>query len=1132
MSSATIRSSLVDALRDDLLGPDVDDPRDAAHQAEVLPISPSRWYLAGLLAPVGLPAEDKSDDESEDEIDSLDGSAADGESEPSAPPRKPIFPSSLGLSVLLAPGVKEVTARVSFGRYIPSDKGPGAWARTPHVFTLPLVLDPKKPRIRVAVGDEGVVLTGMLRPLPEGELELVPKGTLFLTLFLVNEIQAVPAKGEGDRNFLFQAQLQVTCPTPFVARPNRRGARDDDDLDEQVGDLLYRDAFDYCTGHGVSGRWTLDADGQCRSVSSCWMPTAEVEKVAPSSVPGLVLDMAKLAEVADGAALQAAVGGLVPAYRKWIAAQGETPLDTEGRKRTAKTLLARANIACDRIARGLDVLAKDPLALEAFRLANKTMATSQWQRSGDQLRRDGRVPSWRPFQLAFLLMNLAGIVDPLDGERDAVDLIFFPTGGGKTEAYLGLAAFTLVLRRLRNPTLGSGGMTVLMRYTLRLLTMDQLERAATLICALELERRKAPTKLGPQRFSIGLWVGQSATPNRFGSKSDKDDKTARAKTLAYAKDPKSNPAPVPMDKCPWCGAIFDQDTFALKPGSDAPTKLRMYCNEAKCPFRPTSAQPDGIPVVAVDEEIYREMPCFLIATVDKFASLPWVGETGLLLGRDVTHHDADGFYGPASKPKTAKPLTKPLLPPELIIQDELHLISGPLGTLVGLYETAIDYLASRKEGDKWIRPKIVASTATVRRAAPQIRALFGRTRVEIFPPPGPNRRDSFFAETVPASKASPRLYVGLVGPGRSQKVTLMRSYIALLAAAQKAAETDKAGADPYLTLLGYFNSLRELGGSRRIVEDEVRSRLLRAGTRHRVGSPAGKLANRTIAMECVEITSRESTDKVKVAKERLGQDFLSKPKKGRAAVDVALASNMISVGLDIQRLGLMVVCGQPRTTAEYIQSSSRVGRDDQRPGLVVTLLNVYKPRDRSHFEHFTSYHESFYRGVEATSVTPFSSRAIDRGLAGVVVALARLGDARLTAADSAGAMPDVSADLGFIADVLAARGEAHREGNDDHEPVSELQLDLRQRVSSLLDSWQRIAKDDPGSEGLAYQRFEDQTSKRPLLRMPMDADLHERDDHERRFVANRSMRDVEQSTDLQVTSLRLGAASTAPKETP
>jgi len=663
-----------------------------------------------------------------------------------------------------------------------------------------------------------------------------------------------------------------------------------------------------------------------------------------------------------------------------------------------------------------------------------------------------------------------------------------------------------------------------MRYTLRLLTLDQLERAATLVCALEIARRKAPEKLGPHRFSIGLWVGKGATPNRFGTDKDHDDSTALNRVKAFRKNPAESPSPIPIDKCPWCGADFDQETFDLRPDYKSPQQLTVTCARA-CDFRWKKEHPEGLPILAVDEQIYRELPGFLIATVDKFAALPWVGNTGLLLGRNVTHHNAFGFYGPAGMPPGARPLPQPLLPPDLIIQDELHLISGPLGTMVGLYETAIDHLTTRIVGQgasaRRVRPKIVASTATVRRATAQIQALFGRDRVEVFPPPGPNRRTSFFAETVPPTPAKPnaRLYAGITAPGRSMKVVLMRVYIALLSAAQRAFEQDPKDADPYMTLVGYFNSLRELGGSQRIVEDEVRARLYRAGRRHRADETSPYFANRRIADQCVELTSRRLTDEVKEAKERLEQGFSEKSKK-HAPVDVALASNMISVGVDIQRLGLMVVCGQPKTTAEYIQATSRVGRNDRRPGLVVTLLNAHKPRDRSHFEHFAAYHQSFYRGVEATSVTPFSPRAVDRGLAGVVVALARLGDARLTAADAAARIAEVKDELGFIGDVLAERVEVHKKGRPDDDPVDDVKAMLRARIDELLDQWDHVVRDDPSQDGLAYQKYEEGQSKRPLLRMPLDEDLSGCKTYERAFVANRSMRDVEGTTDIYVAKLK------------
>jgi hypothetical protein len=455
------------------------------------------------------------------------------------------------------------------------------------------------------------------------------------------------------------------------------------------------------------------------------------------------------------------------------------------------------------------------------------------------------------------------------------------------------------------------------------------------------------------------------------------------------------------------------------------------------------------------------------------------------------------------------------LPPDLVIQDELHLISGPLGTMVGLYETALDALSSREEGGQRIRPKIVASTATVRRATKQIRALFGRSEVDIFPPPGPNRRDSFFAKTVSPTEREPRLYVGIAAPGRNSKVVLLRTYLALLGAAQRAwleaggAKNKENPVDPYMTLLGYFGSLRELGGSRRIVEDEVLSRLSSYGERHRVGELRGFFADRQIEHEPLELTSRVTTNKVAEAKRRMSLPFHEKER-----VDVALATNMISVGLDITRLGLMVVLGQPKMAAEYIQATSRVGRDDQRPGLVVTLLNMHRPRDRSHYERFQAWHHSFYRAVEATSVTPFSPRAIDRALASITVALARLGLPEMTAPQDAIGAARYRKELERVAEVIAQRAESHDKdlSADDAE---ELRQKVRSRVVDLLDAWAKIAKthQEEGA-GLQYQREIGRFP--PLLRHPLDPELPRRSREEQKFKSQRSLRDVEQAVSLWV----------------
>jgi hypothetical protein len=532
----------------------------------------------------------------------------------------------------------------------------------------------------------------------------------------------------------------------------------------------------------------------------------------------------------------------------------------------------------------------------------------------------------------------------------------------------------------------------------------------------------------------------------------------------------------------------------------------------QCPF--SGDRP--LPIVAVDEPLYRRLPAFVIATVDKFASLPWIGEVGALFGL-VDRYDKQGFYGPCSD-KEGTPLNEPLPPPDLIIQDELHLISGPLGTIAGLYEAALDALASRTVEGRVLRPKIIASTATVRRAETQIRALFDRAQVNVFPAPGPDRRDSFFARTEPASESPARLYVGVAAQGRSLKVVLLRAALALLSAGQ-VAYTREGGkkntqnpADPYMTLLGYFNSLRELGGSRRIVEDEVRTRLSEYGRRRRIEPADTLFADRTISYDVLELTSRVPTNEVAEAKRRL-----SLPYREDERVDVALATNMISVGLDIIRLGLMVVLGQPKTSAEYIQATSRVGRDRERPGLVVTLLNVHKPRDRSHYERFAMYHATFYRSVEATSVTPFSPRALDRALPASIVGLCRHANRQMTTPLGAGQILGLRAALTPYAQLIAERARNHKVTFDPGEG-DRLYTRVFERCNGLLNDWLKIVV-ELQSTGTRLQYQQEVGNAKRLLYDVLHPDLATLPAIQRQFRANRSMRDVEPSVDIRIENL-------------
>lgn len=1169
-TSAQVRHQLIQALSLDLVGPTPDilaqleleeRTEEAAElREEVLDRPPNRWYQTGFLIPSETSLGDRADDAADDEFAGLDGqnlspkrksnaSGDDTGASEAGPARRVFFTCSVGLSLLIPPATGlEVT--VHWASYKPTappedSKADEAWLREPHTEALSLpaeLFDPngRSAQSKEVPGSNGLLLRWHLRPAPADQG--YPPGAVAVSLFLTNERRFEGRSAEDrDRASAYQVQLDVVCSAGFLERRDPRAADlaiNANDWDHRVNNLHYRGDHEFAVGHNISVAPQMDANGACHRISTTWLPQATVEKVLPRvaelKAAGLVLSMPELDRLAKEGVdpVQRALRPLVRAYTDWIEQQRlATDTPSKQQQATATELLREASKQARRIERGIEALENEQVRL-AFAIANRVMAAAARQRFGVMRNQnpDAVKPQWRPFQLAFLLMNLVGMAEPTDADRDTIDLLFFPTGGGKTEAYLGLAATTLVLRRLRHGgAIESAGMSVLMRYTLRLLTLDQLGRASTLICALELERRNDPKLLGQWPFEIGLWVGQSGTPNKLGHKGDGDDNSARSRVLAWSG---GDNKPVPIDNCPWCGtelgkaSLHDdrpavaRGVFRLLPDADHPKELRVCCRNRQCRFSGDST----LPLVAVDEMLYQRLPAFVIATVDKFAALPWVGATGKLFGRVSHAQPGKGFFGPSDGTDQAgAPLPHGLEPPDLIIQDELHLISGPLGSMGGLYEAVIDELCARQvetaTGVQTVRPKIVASTATVRRASQQMQALFGRcSPPAVFPAPGPDRRDSFFSYTASVSEAEGRIYVGVSAPGRNIKALLLRVGLALMSTAQRLyarAEKDRKArekrgedkgpnpVDPYMTFLGYFNTIKELGITRRLLEEEVTSLLTTYDQRRRLNESSTRYARRKIANEPLELTSRVPTSEVSTTKARLELSFDNEKQR----VDTALATNMISVGLDISRLGLMVMLGQPKTTAEYIQASSRVGRDDQRPGLVVVLLNPNRPRDRSHYERFSFWHSVFYRDVEATSVTPWSSRALQRGLPAITVALARHLNPALSWAKDAGNAEAIDAVQAEVAQRLGdrARRSAPSKALSEH-----TEAEVRQRVMNLLDKWIRIARDNDGLLQYGLEAGE----VAPLLHTPLDPDLKELKAMEREFLANWSLRDVEPSAAL------------------
>ena len=733
----------------------------------------------------------------------------------------------------------------------------------------------------------------------------------------------------SDAKSFFQVCLVVEPlgGVHILARPTRRAALDDDG---RSAALLYRTALEFAVGHTCAADWEAAAGGSGASkVSTTWFPAAGVQ--ATSSAGGEMF--VQLKNGAQGSCFDAEVLAaessdlallLMPipdAYESWIDQQEQRiPTLPVALQSQAVQHMQGCRACLNRMRSGIRHLAADENARTAFKLANRAMALQyRWSQ------RDASRLQWRPFQIGFLLLAVESVSIREHADRGVMDLLWFPTGGGKTEAYLALVAFCLFIRRFRHPHAPEygAGTAAIMRYTMRLLTTQQFQRATSLILACELLRRQdgaLANRLGATPFSIGLWVGKDAVPN-----------TVRDALRALDENTPNRPDQV--THCPACANLLH---WGPGPGN---AYVKVECRTAAC-----TLAGEELPVWTVDEDVYKRLPSLIIGTIDKFAQLPHNLKAGGMFGLR-TQHDA----------------------PDLVLQDELHLISGPLGTLAGLYEAAIDELCARSG----VRPKVIGSTATIRRASEQILALFNRS-AQLFPPPGLDVMDSCFAVQDHVTPA--RRYAAVTTAGRSAKFTLQAVSASLLQSASHLAGHPHT-ADGYWTLVQYFNALRELGGALVLMQDDVPAS---------INLFAARRGEQPRPVELVhELTSRLAQSELKDRLADLGRSMQS-----GGAIDVLLATNMLSVGIDIPRLGLMVMNGQPKAAAEYIQATSRVGRGGA-PGLVVAIYNSAKARDRSRFETFRTWHETLYREVEATSVTPFSPRSRDRGLHAAIVIVAR-----------------------------------------------------------------------------------------------------------------------------------------------
>lgn len=802
--------------------------------------------------------------------------------------------------------------------------------------------------------------------------------------------------------------VKITISSKHLLPYGESQSIQNNDAETEQLNYIYRGIKDYGIGHICSVDW--DDTGEVKRIWSEFMPEYDVPDVDP--VPQKVErngNLCVVPRIKDTKYLEfktlsllseesddSIIDGLLlfaSSYKDWIDELNDSDYPEQVEKIRRECLEDYK-----RIVSNIQLL-KQPDNMQCFRLMNTAMFMQLWHSRPENQNKfssdnrgkrgvsidyykslpaevaKGKGPAaWRSFQLAFILLNIDGIINnPLDDNWDKrnayVDLVWFPTGGGKTEAYLGIIAFCILNRRLiasKNGTKG-GGTTAIMRYTLRLLATQQFQRATRLILALESIRSWGIYDLGDEPISIGLYVGNDSLPN---TESGLIDEAKKWKDDA--------PSKIPLDKhrCPWCGGEleWEERTVGRK------KERNFICKHTFC-FR------RGLPILLCDDYVYETPPTLLFGTIDKFAM--------------IAHKVAADLDKDSRRLFTYNGLT-----PDLIIQDELHLLSGPLGSAAGLFECAIDQLCTRtitiNGKSVKVRPKIISSTATTRNTELQIRALYGRG-VNVFPKNGINYDDSFYAfykrnPDNPLLFSSKRKYVGIMPTGRTAMYCQLRLASCFLAHRaiferdnhnQLSNNDFQKAVDYYFTLVSYFNSKKDVGTTdaqftsefpkytRQILKRTIRPEyMLNCYYAYNESFSKQELTGRLGGEEVVNALSdvQEKWETEKRDVHYVGEEVYS----GITPPDFVLATNMISVGIDVSRFNCMIINSMPRNKAEYIQATSRVARDE--PGIVFTLHNPFRARDVSHYEKFREFHEKLYYYVEPISITPFSRKSIERYL--------------------------------------------------------------------------------------------------------------------------------------------------------
>lgn len=1053
---AEVRQKVIDALTIDLMGPISED--------EILDENPMYAYIIGMLYPQGISTvEDTnmSEQEIESDVSYEEGdytSTSDEDDNEPMTPTKFKQQSSMGISFYVKSNTEAINLDVTWGDYVKSSENRedkegktrniAVYSRQKMKETLKLrisELEKQSKEYSLTIDSNIRVYITCIK---------LKNGYSLITAYVINKRLG---SGNSVDEIMFQVKIKAYAPDEqavFIAEHVCRQVLQKDEFFFEQRPIFGR-------GRGCAAAWEKPISGKTAYVYTSFIPQHEFPGVI-STLEGFdktFFSMRFLGQKAKKDDILNRLNCLADAYEGWIQEKLVKDLkmqDTEFKDTVGKDVVEKCLADLKRIREGITLLLSDELSFDAFCFMNRVMILQRnimnySKKHGKGIACnfkdfvDPRNPEnefgWRPFQIAFILMNINAIVNPLHKDRDIVDLLYFPTGGGKTEAYLGIMAFVIANRRLRaDSTLElnkDGGVTVILRYTLRLLTTQQRDRLTKMIIAAEMIRKKESPKYGVAPISIGFWVGGGVTPNSFDDLKESAEEPGKARhnrNLLYKQLP----------TCPFCGNQLSEDEFYI---DTKKKEVKIHCGEKNCVFYKYNPKQFSVPVYLVDEEIYRKCPTIILSTVDKFAKLPWDVKTNTLFGRVDRFCNRCGYIAIGEEHKRhnkTKELeasstipVKQFAPPELIVQDELHLITGPLGTIYGAYETIIEDLCTYNENGKIIKPKYIVSTATIRNAEEQTRCLYGRYNMSQFPANGFEIGDSFFIKEISIIDNPFRRYVGICANGQSMKTALLRVYAAVLQTSFELSNNDQFSnyIDPYYTLLGYFNSIRELGGTNRLLQDDIPKRI------HRIKRKYGYRSERYLNRRA-EITSRMSSYDIP---KRLSQ--LEAPVTSKNCLDTAIATNMIAVGMDIDRLGLMIVTGQPKQNSEYIQATSRIGRAF--PGLVITIYNPYRPRDLSHYENFSGYHSQLYRFVEGTTATPFSARARDRVLHALVVAAIRLKFPEFAENSGAVAILEITNDqLSEIKTMIFERLKIIKPG---------ARTEVEEEIDNFIDSWKTLA---------------------------------------------------------------------------